>query len=74
MRAVLTEVPRGRSLWRRLPPSVDFSRGSALHWSVDVEKCLEFTADSFEIHRRRARCMRAVGQKDPGTEHREELG
>jgi len=43
-------------------------------WSVDVEKCLEFTADSFEIHRRRARCMREVGQKDPGTEHREELG
>ena len=33
-------------------------------------------ADSFEIHRRRAGCMRAVRQhgKDPGTEYRKELG
>jgi hypothetical protein len=34
------------------------------------------TADSFEIHRRRVRCVRAVRQhgKGPGAEYREESG
>src|SRR5215211_3831749 len=37
-------------------------------------KMVGIHADSFEIHRGGAHCLRAVRKKDPGTEYREELG